>query len=173
MSSTGDVFDLKERMRALEREARLPLDELLALEDARVVCALETRIAGKDQRGAPLAAAERLLFVVIRLDAEISNGGFDQYFFNSTGGDAPDAADACRAVGLDRHAKLVERAIAAVPFAMSADTDERREQLEALSEDATDVLEALDREWYALASSRPTDRAIATFARARRAELAI
>jgi hypothetical protein len=44
-------------------------------------------------------------------DAEVCNGGFHQFFLNSTGVLAPEAFEGFQAVGLDEFAKLAEAAI--------------------------------------------------------------
>jgi hypothetical protein len=56
-------------------------------------------------------AAGHLLAVWL-CDAEVCNGGFHQFFFNSTGVLAPEAAEGYRAAGLAECADLVEAAIA-------------------------------------------------------------
>ena len=59
-----------------------------------------------------LPEAARHLLAIWWCDAEICNGGFHQFFSNSTGVLAPEAAEGFRAVGLIECAELVESAIA-------------------------------------------------------------
>lgn len=54
---------------------------------------------------------DRVLFVAHWLIAEVVNGGFGHYFSNTSGGFAPEAADACDALGLTRLARITRRAI--------------------------------------------------------------
>lgn len=53
----------------------------------------------------------RVLFAAHWCQSEVCNGGFGQFFYNSTGVLAPEAAAAFRAVGMRRTADVVERAI--------------------------------------------------------------
>jgi hypothetical protein len=52
------------------------------------------------------------LFAVHWCDSEVCNGGFHQFFTNSTGVLAPEAAAGFRAVGLEECATIVEEAMA-------------------------------------------------------------
>jgi hypothetical protein len=58
-----------------------------------------------------LPEAARHLFAIWWCDAEVCNGGFDQFFSNSTGVLAPEAAEGFRAVGLLECADVVKAAI--------------------------------------------------------------
>jgi hypothetical protein len=61
-----------------------------------------------------LSAPERVFRSVWELEAEVNNGGFHQYFWNSSGSLAPHAPAALRAIGASTTAGIVESAIAAV-----------------------------------------------------------
>jgi hypothetical protein len=55
---------------------------------------------------------ERVLFSAFWLQAEVLNGGLAQFFSNDTGVLAPEAAEACRELGLPVLASKVEEAMA-------------------------------------------------------------
>ncbi|HTB98664.1 MAG TPA: DUF4375 domain-containing protein [Terracidiphilus sp.] len=57
---------------------------------------------------------ERLVLAVLALDREVSNGGFHQFFTNSSYRFAPIIAGCLRRIGCDATAAIAERAIAAV-----------------------------------------------------------
>jgi len=78
---------------------------------------------------AALSPAGQVFRSVWELEAEVNNGGFDQYFFNSSGEGAPFVTDALRAIGAHAAADIAARAIAS-----SGDTD---------------ALEQLDQEFFA------------------------
>ena len=61
-----------------------------------------------------LSPPERVFRSVWELEAEINNGGFRQYFSNSSGSLVLDAADALRAIGAATMSGIVERAIESV-----------------------------------------------------------
>lgn len=74
----------------------------------------------------------RHLLAVWWCDAEVCNGGFYQFFTNSTGVLAPEAAEGFRAVGLAECAELVESAIAKFYEPYPRDRAARRAALEVL-----------------------------------------
>ncbi len=82
-----------------------------------VLPALSYRIAQKvGERGwERLTGTERHLLAVQSLEAEVFNGGFDQYFFNSTGDDAEVALAGLKEMQATEAAVLLERAMAVFP----------------------------------------------------------
>jgi Domain of unknown function (DUF4375) len=85
--------------------------------------------------------------------AEIDNGGFAQFFTNSTGFFASDLPDAARRVGLDNHVALFERANGLFPAGSVPRDREQREGLfdelsERLGDELDSTLESLDDEFY-------------------------
>jgi hypothetical protein len=77
---------------------------------------------------AKLSIVERRLVAVGSLRSEVSNGGFDQYFFNSAGDLASDAVEAARGAGADDLARLIERAIALLDASDLGDRASRHER---------------------------------------------
>jgi hypothetical protein len=59
---------------------------------------------------AGLSEPEKLYFCVVLMDGEVYNGGFDQYFFNSSGAYIEYATRGLRDMGADRSAAILERA---------------------------------------------------------------
>ncbi len=75
--------------------------------------------------------------LVEELEAQVNNGGFDQYFFNSSGGNAAATIEALDALGAHKTAAIVRRACAKFPGGMPPkDWDERQEVLETVSPDS-------------------------------------
>ena len=97
-----------------------------------------------------LSVPERVFVSVWELEAEVNNGGFQQYFLNGSGRIAPHAVAALRAVRAEAMAKIVERAFLAVDQDIPWLNDvERRSRLSGLTPGAADALDRLDREFYA------------------------
>jgi hypothetical protein len=65
---------------------------------------------------ASLSPAEQAFVLIWDLEADVNNGGFNQYFFNSDF-DPGVVPHALRAIGADRAARIVERALALFPMA--------------------------------------------------------
>jgi hypothetical protein len=74
--------------------------------------------------------ASRVLFAAHWTQSEVLNGGFDQYFFNSTGVLAPEAASAFRQIGMPQTAAAVERAMSFFGIEYPRDRDERQEAID-------------------------------------------
>jgi hypothetical protein len=63
------------------------------------------------------------------LEREVNNGGFDQFFFNPPGGNAPATIEALEAVGAHKTAAIVRRACARFPGGMPPEERIKRQKL--------------------------------------------
>lgn len=80
---------------------------------------------------------------------EVSNGGFAQLCYNSTGLFIPTAPFAFEAIGMPKTAAVVERAIEWLGEPFPVDRDEREKRMMALSDlDDEEMLEALDEAFF-------------------------
>lgn len=103
-------------------------------------------IAGFDGLSEP----DRVLATLWRLEADVNNGGFDQYFFNSSGDQAFFAERALRLIGANRMADIVAKAVAVFgPSGVPRDRDARQVQLEPLRDGSAELWDDLDRQFYA------------------------
>jgi len=106
------------------------------------------RAAGRDI--AQVSARDRALVVIWGIEAEVNNGGFDQYYFNSAGDYARCAPAALHEIGAHKMAQIVERANALFgPDGPPADRDERDGALFRITEGDAEAWEQLDREFHA------------------------
>lgn len=83
---------------------------------------------------AAMSEASRHLFAAHWLQSEVCNGGFGQFFGNSTGVLAPEAAAGFRAIGLPRLAAIVDEAIAWFGDVYPREWDVRQAALETFEE---------------------------------------
>jgi hypothetical protein len=96
-----------------------------------------------------LSPAERVFLFVWNLEAEVNNGGFEQFFISSAGDNAAETPVALRAIGALQAAAVAEEANRVfLPTGPSADRDARTAALERLGKSATTALEALDAKFY-------------------------
>ncbi|MBN2194921.1 MAG: DMP19 family protein [Polyangiaceae bacterium] len=97
-----------------------------------------------------LTEAERVWVAVEELQMDVNNGGFDQYYFNSSGDTAWFAPTALRTIGADKTASIVEKANAMFgPEGPPKDREQSQEALERLRGDDDAVLfAALDDEFF-------------------------
>jgi len=96
-----------------------------------------------------LSPPERVFLCVWNLEAEVNNGGFEQFFLNSAGDNALDPPRALWEIGASQAATIAEEANAV--FGKSgppADRDTRIRALERLGTAATETLNGLDTRFY-------------------------
>lgn len=103
---------------------------------------------------AKLPEKARGLLPVHWCDSEVCNGGFHQFFSNSTGIVAPEALAAYRAIGADRCAAILERAMNLFPGRYPRDREERVAALASIElpgeeRQQWDPFYAFDDEYYA------------------------
>ncbi len=104
-----------------------------------------------------LTIPEQVFYVVWTLEADVNNGGFDQYFFNSWGDHADVAPDAFRAIGARKTAAIVERATQV--FGAGGPPKARPQRQEALSKvrgQAKSVWGEAEKEFFAYPDDLPT-----------------
>ena len=97
-----------------------------------------------------LSEPDRELATLWGLEADVNNGGFDQYFFNSSGDQAFFAEIALRLIGANKMADIVSKAVAVFgPAGVPRDRKARQEMLEQLRDASADLWDDLDRQFYA------------------------
>jgi len=96
-----------------------------------------------------LADSEKALLCVYMLNGEVNNGGFDQFYFNSSGDIAWDTPRALEAMGAMKTANLARQANAMFgDEGPSADRAKRWKQMDALPEAAKKRWDELDTEFF-------------------------
>lgn len=116
-----------------------------------------------------MSDAERVVFRVWLLVGEVSNGGFDQYFFNSAGNGASHTVAALKTIGDDTAWKILERAMAVFPEPPSPDRDRRWKQLDGMTKKRRARFGALDPELWDC--SRGVVEKLAAYIQAHRKEI--
>jgi len=97
-----------------------------------------------------LTSAERVAYCVDALEREVNNGGFQQFFWNSSGDTAAETLGALEAIGAAAAAGILRRALAVFPTARPPVAREARiALLEELPAQATATWSTLDDEFYA------------------------
>jgi hypothetical protein len=119
-----------------------------------------------DRPLAGLVPTERLLYALGWLRTELNNGGFDQYFFNSSGDLAETAIEAVRAADVPELASLVITACSLLGHPYPAAREARQERLEELADDLEDEFEALDARYFAIESTQDLSAAMSRLASA-------
>ncbi len=92
---------------------------------------------------------EKNVLFLDMLEGQVNNGGFDQYFFNSSGEYAHETLTALEEIGAYKTAELLEQAIKVFPqLPIPKDTEQRRELMKNLPQQVSDVWGQLDDEFY-------------------------
>ena len=129
------------------------VEEVLAEQDATsFAIALSNLVFPRwDRDGySSLTPAERVAYCIDALEREVSNGGFRQFFDNSSGDTAMDTVAALDAIGASQAAALVHRAVAMFPGSdPPRDRDTRCALMEQLPAAAEEEWSALDDQFYA------------------------
>ena len=129
------------------------LDKSLALEDeTEVILGIGQLLWDKsknDQDFESLNEYEKNFLYIDMLEGQVNNGGFDQFFFNSSGDYSHEALRALEEIGASKTADLVEQAIKAFPsLPIPKDTEVRRPLMNDLPESISDTWDELDGKYY-------------------------
>jgi hypothetical protein len=96
-----------------------------------------------------LTEPQKKFYLNQKLEREVNNGGFDQYFHNSSGAFAHQTVESLTAIGADLTVGILIHAIMCFPGGKVPEDDEaRRELLQKMSQDKLDVLEQLDQSFF-------------------------
>ena len=125
------------------------LDSLLNSEDTnKSVIELDEFISGlpiDDEMTEP----QKLFYYNQDLEREINNGGFSQYFSNTSGDNAHETVLSLKAIGADKTADILQKAIDQFPNkTVPKDRDKRTEIVEEIEETADEVWSDLDQKFY-------------------------
>jgi hypothetical protein len=131
------------------------------------VLARLTEAASRNHGRASGSLPERQLFLVATLAGEVHNGGFHQFFWNSSGDAARETRDALAAIGLPEVLALFDCALSAFP--RSTPERNRKKRKRALDSMSPEMFGPLDR---ALWDDRTFRSRLIAFEEAHRDELA-
>lgn len=130
---------------------RLGIDEILTLKNStEMIIELSYGLSDKiHQKGYDsLTQPEKVLNRVYWLESEINNGGFEQFFINSSGDYALDTPAALDEIGAHQTALLVKRAIDIFPGGLPPrDRKQRIEKLNLIDEETVNQFGKLTSEF--------------------------
>lgn len=105
------------------------------------VVAMTEHLYNKTQYGddmSVLSEAERIFYITQILEMEVNNGGFSQFFYNSSGEFSNELVKAFTAIGANATAAICQKAVAAFGRDIPVDRDEREEMLDELESEELD-----------------------------------
>ena len=96
-----------------------------------------------------LNPSQRILVIVETLEGEINNGGFDQFYFNSSGDYANETVDALIMLGALNTAEMVRKANAEFPNGIvPKDREKRQDVLDSIREKSSENWNRLESIYY-------------------------
>jgi hypothetical protein len=103
---------------------------------------------GDDDSLENLTESEKTFLYVDILEREVNNGGFDQFFYNSSGEFAHEILDAYQKIGAEKTADIINRAIKLFPTLPVPKNWEARQDIMLAKESNSFLWNELDTEFY-------------------------
>lgn len=93
---------------------------------------------------------ERVFYIAQVLEGEVNNGGFSQYFYNSSGNFSSESVNAFTQLGALKTAEICKKALSAFKMELPVDWAEREELLDNLDWDdgINEILSECDNAFY-------------------------
>ncbi len=133
------------------------IDAIWQIEDkASFVIEMDRYIAKKCAYGDHMEAlndAQRVFYITQALEMEVNNGGFAQFFYNSSGKFANEIVSAFEKIGAVKTAEICKKAVSIYGDTVPLDRDEREDVLvpedEVEEERIEEILDTCDSAFYA------------------------
>ena len=129
------------------------LDKVLQMDDqTSAIIELDTRVNKLSDYGedlTKLTESQKVLLFVENLEREVNNGGFNQFYWNSSGDFAHETLDGLKTIGATKMASILTKANPVWPdLAVPKDRTERQAEQEKIEEQANPTWEQCDTEFY-------------------------
>jgi len=152
MSIFKKLFGRSDKSHKYSENKKLNLSSLLSSEDANdIVIKLDNYIGELCSLGDEidkLTEEQKLFYYNQCLEREINNGGFSQYFFNSSGDFTHQTLQSLQTIGATKTADILQKAIDQFPDKkVPHDRNERKEILEQIEETVSPIWEELDQKF--------------------------
>ena len=116
-----------------------------------ILCAFEWGLQAKEQQDGPetINSKECVILALMALDREVNNGGYAQFFANSSVRFTPIIVDCLKTIECSATAAITEKAIALLKLTQVS-AEDAREAMYAEDEDRDAALNQCDNEFYQL-----------------------
>jgi hypothetical protein len=133
----------------LEGSGGRSIGQLIELEDTyrfdSIVIAIENALLAKTE----VNATERVVLTVEAMEREVNNGGFQQFFLNSSNEFAPVLVAALQQIGASKTAGIADRAARAIGATSDWPSERYERAASEADEDTLRELSACDESYYA------------------------
>jgi hypothetical protein len=131
----------------------MSIDEILLMDDpTSAIIELDERVNALSNYGedlSKLTEAQKVLLFVESLEREVNNGGFSQFYFNSSGDYAYEALDGLKTIGANKMADILTKANSVWPNQIvPKDRTERQNVQETIEGQAAPIWEQCDNDFY-------------------------
>ena len=128
---------------------KLDINELINSEDINgSIIALDNYISGLCDYGESIEKLnehQKIFFYNQTIEREVNNGGFNQFYYNSSGDYAHETVESLKGIGAEKTAQIVNKANSQFPNnIVPKDRDERQDVLDQIENKANDNWEKLD-----------------------------
>ena len=135
-----------------EVDKKPDIDNLLLIDTDKLIMNLDTYLCELSSYGEKLeklTQPQKIFYFNQYLEKEINNGGFNQYFYNSSGNFAHQTVISLRQINAIKTSDILQLAIDQFPNSIvPKDRSERQEILENIEEKADKVWEQLDKRFF-------------------------
>ncbi len=92
---------------------------------------------------------QKIFFFNQTIEREVNNGGFNQFYYNSSGDYAHETVESLKSIGAEKTALIIQKANAQFPNnIVPKDRDDRQKIIEQIEDKANDIWEKLDEDFY-------------------------
>ena len=151
--STASLCDYSEDIEMEEGDLFLnsydgqTVDELIDLQSTHridsIVLAFEASLDSRKEAGEKLTDVELIVLAIEAFDREVNNGGFSQFFYNSSVEYAPIIVNSLKAIGCDKLSELAQKSIDIVAVDVDVDVSNAEAVEDRMDPDDEDLEEAL------------------------------
>ena len=132
---------------------KMTLTDIWKIEDKNsLILALDEHVAEKCAYGGnmdALSEQERIFYIVQTLEKEVNNGGFSQFFYNSSGDFSGELLYSLAEIGADEISVICGKALNAFGCEIPVDRGEREELLDDMESNGVDeIFDECDDEFY-------------------------
>ena len=132
---------------------KMDIDEILKMNDeTSALMHIDTELNSLSNYGEELnrlTEPQKIFLFVENLEREVNNGGFHQFFFNSSGDYAHETVKALETIGAFKTAKIVDESITPWPDKkVPTDREVRQELLEEIEKIGNPVWEKCDTQFF-------------------------
>lgn len=139
--------------RKQKKKNKMDIDQLLESKDINnFIIELDNYISELCDNGENmdrLTEAQKVFYYNQNIENEVNDGGFNQYFFNSSGNNALEIVESLKIIGAYKTASIVQRAVNQFPNSkIPKDRAERIALLQQIESIANHKWEELEQEFY-------------------------